>query len=174
MPQILPLDTGICALFRDQHPPYNTRMNPDIIRLLANLRDPDPTVRATAADALGQFSAEHGDLSDLHEYGVPALIASLNDDHREVRWAAAYALGVLGDPLVIAPLTALYDRSSDDDGLRLVIVKALGKTQQPTAVPTLITTLRSADSRCIRTASARSLRRIATPEALHALEEVTL
>ena len=111
---------------------------------------------------------------DLHEHGVPALIASLNDDVREVRWAAAYALGVLGDPSVIAPLTMLYDRSSDDNGLRLVIVKALGKTKQPMAVPTLIPILHSADSRCIRTASARSLKRIATLEALHALEEVTL
>jgi HEAT repeat protein len=170
----MPPDAGFNALLRLAHSTYNTRMNSVIARLLADLDDPDPIIRAAAADALGQFSAEHGDLDDLHEHGVPALIAALDDEHREVRWAAAYALGVLGDPLVIAPLTALYDRSSDDDGLRLVIVKALGKTQQPTAVPTLITTLRSADSRCIRTASARSLRRIATPEALHALEEVTL
>jgi len=146
-------------------------MNLDITRLLAELCDSDPTTRAAAADALGQFSAEHGDLSDLHERGIPALIAALSDDHREVRWAAAYALGVLGDPAVIAPLTALYDRSSDDNGLRLVIVKALGKTQQPTAVPSLIATLHATDSICIRTASARSLKRIASPEALHALEE---
>ncbi len=146
-------------------------MNPDIAQLLADLDSPDPTTRAAAADALGQFSAAHGDLADLHEYGIPALIACLDDNQREVRWAAAYALGVLGDPSVIPPLTALYDRSSDDNGLRLVIVKALGKTQQPTAVPILITTLRATDSRCIRTASARSLKRIATPEALYALEE---
>ena len=57
--------------------------------LTAALRDPDPLVRAHAADALRTFSVPEA---------LPALLPMLQDPEEEVRVAAALAAGELGAP----------------------------------------------------------------------------
>lgn len=150
-------------------------MNPDIQELIEQLNENDPAQRIAACDALGQFAASHADVRGLHEHGIPAIEGVLRDDPiREVRWAAAYALGALGDASAIPALEAAYQRAGDDTGLRLVIVKALGKTEHDDAINGLATILHDSKtkSRCLRVAAARALGRIGTDEALNRLEEV--
>src|SRR5689334_5053580 len=103
-------------------------MNPDIARLITQLNDPDPDQRLAAADALGQVGASNEDTRGLIKHGIPALSAALHNPDRDVRLAAAYALGAIGDSSAIPALVEAYHRADEDNGLRLVIVKALGKT----------------------------------------------
>ena len=72
----------------------------DAINQLQN--DPDPGKRAIAAKMLGA--------DRFREYSLAAvepLIAALQDDAFEVRAAAAWALGKIGDPRAIDPLQEL-------------------------------------------------------------------
>jgi bilin biosynthesis protein len=56
---------------------------------------------------------------------VPALIQALGDSDRDVRRAAAEALGKLGDPQAVSPLIqALGDRS---ENVRRAAAEALGR-----------------------------------------------
>jgi|GEM_PF-1075766 len=135
-------------------------INPVIQHLIDQLTYPDPETRIAAADALGQFAASNEDTRGLIEYGVPALANSLHDPDRDVRWAAAYALGALGDGSTIPPLENAYRAAGDDTGLRLVIVKALGKTHHRDALPTLIDIQHTADSRCLKVAASKAVARI--------------
>ncbi len=67
---------------------------------------------------------------------VDPLIASLSNDSRIVRMAAAYALGEIGDERAVAPLAKLLsDREPD---VQHAALKALGKIGNPAAVRTLI------------------------------------
>ena len=67
---------------------------------------------------------------------VPTLIQALGDEWDAVRFAAAEALGTLGDPQAIpALIQALGDRS---ENVRAAAAEALGKLGDPQAVPTLI------------------------------------
>ncbi|MEB2288810.1 MAG: HEAT repeat domain-containing protein [Anaerolineae bacterium] len=72
----------------------------DAINQLQN--DPDPGKRAIAAKMLGA--------DRFREYSLAAvepLIAALQDEAFEVRAAAAWALGKIGDPRAIEPLQVL-------------------------------------------------------------------
>lgn len=139
-------------------------MNPDIQHLIDQLHDSDAETRVRAAAALGQFGASSEDTTGLNTHGVAALIRALDDPDRQVRWEAAYALGALGEASALPALLAAYDRLSEDGGLRLVIVKGLGKIGHPDAAPHLRAVRRHAPSVCLRTAAARALERIATPK----------
>jgi HEAT repeat protein len=141
-------------------------MNPDIQQLIDQLDENEPAARVAACNALGQFGATNADTRGLLEHGIPAIERILRDDPiREVRWAAAYALGALGDAEAIPALEAAYQQAADDTGLRLVIVKALGKTGHSDAVVGLRDKMREGESRCIRAAAAKALERIAAYEA---------
>jgi HEAT repeat protein len=66
---------------------------------------------------------------------VPALIQALGDDWGNVRFAAAEALGKLGDPQAVpALIQALGDSGWD---VRRAAAEALGKLGDPQAVPAL-------------------------------------
>ncbi|MBN1642454.1 MAG: HEAT repeat domain-containing protein [Anaerolineae bacterium] len=71
--------------------------------LIAALQDPDPSVRARAAQSLGQLRDQRA---------TPALIASLADTSEGVRQAAAGALGQLGDALAFDPLVLVLQDPS--------------------------------------------------------------
>src|SRR5688572_16464548 len=108
-------------------------VNPEIQRLIAAMADADPDARLEAVSALGQFSAYHDDIRGLETQGIPALIAILRADlERDLRLAAAYALGAIGMPGAVAALWDVY-QTTDDQGLRLVIVKGLGKIVDTTS-----------------------------------------
>src|SRR5574341_528255 len=144
-------------------------MNPDIQRLIDQLHDPDVEARIRAAAALGQFGASNEDTTGLETHGMAALIEALKDPERDVRWEAAYALGALGEPRAVSALIDAYERYADDSGLRLVIVKGLGKIADPEALPHLLGVLRHAPSLCLQTASAKALERVGTADALSAV-----
>jgi HEAT repeat protein len=66
---------------------------------------------------------------------VPPLIQALGDSDRDVRRAAAEALGKLGDPQAVPPLIKALGDSDWD--VRRAAAEALGKLGDPQAVPPL-------------------------------------
>jgi HEAT repeat protein len=145
-------------------------INPEIQRLVAGLADIDPEARLEAVSALGQYGASNEDLRGLDTHGIPALIDVLNADPvRELRVAAAYALGAIGMPAAVPALREML-ATTEDQGLRLVIVKGLGKIVDGASVDVLSTALHTGESRCIRAAALKALQRIGTPDALRAAQ----
>jgi len=85
--------------------------------LIRALADPDPTVRARAAYALGSVqSPEAG----------PALLSALTDASPAVRRDAAFALGQLGDARV-GPALVERLRHEEDAAVRHRLLEAVGK-----------------------------------------------
>lgn len=143
---------------------------PTVETLIADLHSPNPDMRVAAADGLGQYAAFHEDTSMLPS-AIPHLVKAFRTDPaRGVRLAAAYSLGAIGDARAVPDLIDGLHASASDQGLQLVIAKALGKTRDPLAVTALIEVLQSGISRCVSAAAARALERIGTPEALAAVE----
>ncbi len=135
-------------------------MHPDLLRLIDSLDDPAPAARAAAAEAIGQWEAANPPAEGI-EHALPLLAAALREDPaREVRWSAAYALGALGRPLAVPALVDACQQADGDSGLRLVIVKALGKIGDARAAPLLLDIHHTATSACLRAASARALARL--------------
>jgi HEAT repeat protein len=97
---------------------------------------------------------------------VPALIQALGDSGWEVRRAAAWALGKLGDPQAVpALIQALGDDWYD---VRAAAAWALGAIGDPQAVPALIQALGD-DWYDVRAAAAWALGAIGDPQAVPAL-----
>lgn len=89
--------------------------------LAAQLRSPQPEVRAAAANALARLRAP---LTDI----VPDLMTALADAHPDVRANAARALGVAQDVRAAVTLTSLLrDR---DDRVVVSAARALGALRQ--------------------------------------------
>jgi HEAT repeat protein len=63
--------------------------------LIAGLKLPDPRTRQSAARSLGRLKSREA---------VPELIKALGDERNGVQYAAAWALGEIGDTSAIAPL----------------------------------------------------------------------
>lgn len=127
---------------------------------LHNLTHPDPATRVAALDAIGQWGAEHAD--DLPFEALARVVFTLADPDRDVRWAAAYAVGAIGEPSVTPVLLASLDAAyaDGDTGLTLVIVKALGKLASPEALDTLRDLAASAATECVRVAAGQSIARL--------------
>jgi HEAT repeat protein len=120
------------------------------------LKDRDWQVRR-ATEALGKIGSP----------AVPALIQALNDDEWRVRWAAAQALGKIGNPQAVpALIQALKD---ENEWVRLAAAWTLGKIGSP-AIPTLLEVLKDKDWR-MRQAAAEVLGKIGDPQAVPALIE---
>ncbi|MFW6295898.1 MAG: HEAT repeat domain-containing protein, partial [Halothece sp.] len=73
----------------------DARAVPSLIQLL---QEEALTVRFSAVIALGQLKAREG---------VSDLIERLQDPEKEVQLLAAWALGEIGDPVAIEPLSQL-------------------------------------------------------------------
>ena len=86
--------------------------------LVAALRDPDATVRARAAFALGSVQDPGA---------VPALLSALDDPDARVRADAAFAVGQSADSTAEAALLAALDAESDP-AARAELLDALGRT----------------------------------------------
>ncbi len=111
--------------------------------LIEELTNPNPNVRVSAADALGQSGDGHGNDPRV----VEALIATLNDADANVRTSAAQALGKYGDkdPRVIEALIAAMN-DDPDANVRVSAVDALGQSggetgNDPRVVEALIAAL---------------------------------
>lgn len=128
--------------------------------LLDLLDDPDPDVRAAAADAVGKRR-----IADA----LPALIASLEDDALPVRVAAARALGKIEDPAAVDALgRALAD--GEDLRFRKTAAWALGETESPEAVAALRRALDAVEERRVRKRIVKALGETRHPAAVPALE----
>lgn len=90
---------------------------PAVEFLIRALADTDPWVRYLAADALASMGATHA---------VDPLINLVRDDpEQDVRFAAAAALGELGDPVAIGNLQDVLRR--DNGYVRIAAQEALKK-----------------------------------------------
>lgn len=96
--------------------------------LIGALDDPDPNVRAAAAEALGVIGGERA---------VAALLALLERGERFLRLAALEGLNRLGAFVPTARLLGLVS----DRILRHAVIGALGRTGDRAALPTLIDAL---------------------------------
>ncbi|MGF1505773.1 MAG: HEAT repeat domain-containing protein [Chloroflexi bacterium] len=126
-----------------------------------SLTDPDPQVRIAAVEAVGQ-RASHEKTPD-YSADLPILHEMLRTDpDRDVRRSTAYALGAIGKAESVPVLVEAY--TTADQGLRLVIVKSLGKIG--VLVPLLDELAAFGSTLCLRTAAQRAVDRIeaAQPE----------
>ncbi|MEM9754145.1 MAG: HEAT repeat domain-containing protein, partial [Planctomycetota bacterium] len=95
------------------------------------LTDPDPTVRAACAAALGR----HGDAGDA------SLIANqLNADEAFLRWEAAKALRQLHNPVIVPRLIAALQTDEDPD-TRMAAAEALGQYPRRDVFDALVSAL---------------------------------
>jgi HEAT repeat protein len=108
--------------------------------LVKAAEDDDPDLRLSAVKVLGQIQGEP-------VLTLPALCSALRDDKdRDVRWAAALALGEYGEvaaPVVPELIGALAD---DDVQVRVGAATALGKIG-PKAITALPALIRALDDR---------------------------
>ncbi len=101
------------------------------------LTDEDPAVRATAVEALGNFS----------EFAATdALLATFRDPHPRVRAAAARTAGRLKLVEALSELLQLAGLDREED-VRREAVNAVAKLGEKAAVPTLIDLLEREESR---------------------------
>jgi len=92
------------------------------------LTDPDPTVQAASARALGM----HGAVADA------TRVADLLDhENTFVRWEAAKALQRIHSPEVVDPLIGTLQEDSDPD-IRMAVAKALGQYPRPAVFDALV------------------------------------
>lgn len=131
--------------------------------LTAQLKDPDPDVRAEAAEALGLLG--HGD-------AVSALRAQLKDADGEVRTSAAVALIRIGDEALFPEVVKAL-RHAD----RRVVIGAavtLGRLADPRVVPNLVEAFKTQDREvgaAVAWALGQCRDRAALPWLLAALEQ---
>ena len=150
---------------------------PAVPALIQALGDSDRDVRRAAATRARLRANSQGDsgwdvrraaAEALVKIGTPAvspLIQALGDRSENVRAAAAWALGDLGDPQAIpALIQALGDQS---ENVRWAAAWALGDLGDPQAVPPLIKALRDR-SENVRCAAAWALGAIGDPQAIPA------
>ncbi|MGD1992929.1 MAG: HEAT repeat domain-containing protein [Anaerolineae bacterium] len=94
----------------------------DVRKLIKALGYRDPSVRRSAAEALGEI----GDAG-----AVEALSAALQDEDKGVRGRSAYALGRIGDHRALEPLQAAL--KDDDASVRTLARNSLAKLQKKAA-----------------------------------------
>jgi HEAT repeat protein/beta-lactamase regulating signal transducer with metallopeptidase domain len=99
------------------------------------LADANVGVRRKAAWAIGEL--------ELSGEAPRALIDATRDQDREVRKAAAHALGEIGDPAAVPALAALA--RGTDAAVRYVAVHALMEIEDPASVEVLVELLKDAD-----------------------------
>lgn len=125
--------------------------------LLTALSDPDPSVRATAATALGNL--------EVPEALEPLTERALEDPRWEVRFAAVGALAKFGDAALGVIIRALGD---EDYWVRWQAVTALGQNGSERVIPLLVRQLREHRWR-IREAAACALGKLRATEAVKPL-----
>lgn len=122
----------------------------------ARLQDPEPAVRARAAEILGKMGLDRA---------VERLLPQLRDADADVRVQAVAALGLARTDRVIEPLLAILRgdaRGGRVDGrLRAGAAQALGQIGSDKAVPALIVDLQGDPT--VRAAAALALKHISSP-----------
>jgi HEAT repeat protein len=130
---------------------------PDVAGAMAALHDPDPQVRAAAAQVLG--------LARVQAAG-DALMAALDDPEPAVSLAAADALGRINDPALVSGLLAALEHPQEQ--VRLGAARALGAMRVEAAVVPLRAMLLQGEGLEV-TVAAEALQKIASPAAVDGL-----
>jgi HEAT repeat protein len=131
--------------------------------LVAALHDPDPSLRAEAARALGALDSPRA---------VPELVSALQTDaDPDTRMAAAHSLGLLGDHRAVDPLLAKLADRSEDPCVREFAAEALTGPGERRAVRALIAALGDPSVE-VRFWAAFALGELGDPAALSALERL--
>lgn len=101
------------------HPSAEGRLEEDVERVIEVLHDPrsDFASRVAAADRLGRAEDD--------EPVVSALLGALHDPFAQVRGAAAFSLGRLGDLRAVGPLVTLLQDPSDEVRCRAAVALGL-------------------------------------------------
>ncbi|NOY26496.1 MAG: PilT/PilU family type 4a pilus ATPase [Oligoflexia bacterium] len=127
------------------------------------LRDDDWWLRITACDTLARLGDERA---------VPYLVKALQDP--DTRWAAIDAMGRIGSPTALKPLTGLLSDKREE--VRLEVVTALGHFEDKRLVPLLATVRDQDPSSQVRTRAGEVTRdlsaRLEMPVDPHAQESV--
>ncbi len=126
--------SGLAACYLDSPPSSLEHL---VARLTASLKDQDPEIRHSAAEALGKVGQPGGSAALLEALGDP--------DHR-VRAASVWAIGrvAAGEVQVGIRVAGLLDDSSEE--VKQVAAQTLGDFQStPVLVERLIASLQSAD-----------------------------
>lgn len=109
------------AQLLDDVDPSDPRLVEAARSIAGGLADPDPRVRRSAADKLGEMKTREI---------VPALVGALQDADQGVREEAILSLADLGDPSAVRALRALYDQGGGGQSLDLAVaLKRLGHAQ---------------------------------------------
>ncbi|HTF89389.1 MAG TPA: peptidylprolyl isomerase [Planctomycetota bacterium] len=106
--------------------------------LLAFLKHPEAEVRARAATAIGRLRVPIGGSTTTAQLGV-----AIDDPVESVRAAAAFALGMRGDPAASAPLI-MHAVGTGADRSRLVrarLIEAASKLEEPLLLTQYLTAL---------------------------------
>lgn len=154
-----------------------------LIKALINKND--PKLRLAAAEALGEIGDARAVqplmIALRHQYfrstaikalvkiggpAVESLIAALNDTDGDMRWAAAEALGKIGDPRAVEPLIA--NLSDTYLYARRYAAEALGKISDTRALEPLIAAMSDEDV-IMRRFAAEALNRIGDARAAKSL-----
>ncbi|MCW3096743.1 MAG: putative signal transduction protein containing Nacht domain [Chthonomonadaceae bacterium] len=163
-----------------------------VARQIALLKHEKPSVRSSAADALGSLGVD----PPGHAPAIPALIEMLKDENSDVRKSSAKALAYIGDAsavpaliealkdenagvwynadlalekLGVASVPALLEAQKDENSeFREYAARTLWKIRGASALPTLIEALRDENSN-VRSTAARALHYIGDASALPAL-----
>ncbi len=96
------------------------------------INERDPLAKAAALAALGR----HGIPDD-----APIIAASLNDENRQVRWAAAQALQRIHNVAVVGDLLNVLRRDDEDTDTRIAAAVAVGQYPQDRVFQVLINVL---------------------------------
>lgn len=134
----------------------DAEVNQDKIGLLSHLSEPDPGLRYKAIMAYASFT---------DSTATDSIISLLQDPMRDIRAAAAYTLGQMGDSKVIPDLQNAFiqkDTGSIDLWLNHNILEAMGKIGSATELDQLasISTYRDKDTNLLL-GQARSIYRFA-------------
>ena len=178
---------------RGQGPRARRTRPPRSPTMIEWLTDPDPKVKQTAADVLGDIGGPEatsaltrslGDtdssvrmhavkaLGAIGRHGSAAVVISLiprlEDDKADVRIATIAQLEELGDRRAVIPLVARFGDTAPE--ARRSAVRAVGRLGDPSAVPALIR-LTSDPNEDVRTAAVGSLGLLGAVDAIDALTD---
>lgn len=139
------------------------------LRLLEMVRDPEPSVRALAAFGLGLLELDlEPTLSAATRTRIAQrLITLLDDPEHVVITQALWALGIRGDPLAVSAVALVLEDASRPPW---VLEAALGAWWRlPGASPQVAVPHLASKEASVRFAAARTLQRLADPDAMPAL-----
>jgi HEAT repeat protein len=111
-------------------------LGPELVKAFDTTPDGDPLVKRYLALAIGRLDPP------LPPSAIEGLTKALNSADGETRISAIWALGSSGDGAVVPTLLPLYD--SPDQGVRKIVVYALGALPGEAQIATLRTALEDA------------------------------